>query len=118
MGHFLLEALRANLMTKDQFLQGGAIHPTGPSPAREVHCAEGDLLLVAGDGHCLEQFRAISVIIKGKFLGDTGTWVLLAEDVRHLATPLSADIVGCIETTTVAAGHGPNGCTELVGVHH
>jgi hypothetical protein len=28
------------------------------------------------------------------------------------------NIVGCIETTWVAVGHGPNGSTELAGVHH
>ena len=48
MGHFLPEALGSKLMTKEPFLQGGAIHPTGPS-----HCiaaaleGNGDVLVAA-----------------------------------------------------------------------
>ena len=96
MGHFLSEALRANLVTKEPFLQHGAINPTGPSSSTEVRCLQGDLLLVAGYGHRLEQFRTVGVRVKGAFLGDASILVLLAENVQHPTTCLSADIVGCI----------------------
>ena len=85
-------------MTKEPFLQGGAVNPTGPSPSREVHCLHGDLLLVAGYGHCLKQFCTVGVKVEDAFLGDASIRVLLAEDVQHLKTCLSADILGRIES--------------------
>ena len=112
MSHFLLEALRANLVMKEPFLQGGAINLAGPSTSKEMHCLLQDLLLVAGNGHRLEQFRAIGVSVKGAIL------VLLAEDVEYPRTCLGAGIVGCIENFRVAVGHGPNGSTELARMHH
>ena len=82
MGHFLSEALRANLVTKEPFLQHGAINPTGPSPSTEVRCSQGDLLLVAGYGHHLiEHISTIGIMVKMIFLGDASIQVLLAEDV-------------------------------------
>ncbi len=65
MGHFLSEALRANLVTKEPFLQHGAINPTGPSSSTEVRCSQGDLLLIAGYGHRLvEHVRTVGVVVK------------------------------------------------------
>jgi hypothetical protein len=92
MGHFLSEALRANLVIKEPFLQGGAINPTGLSPSREVRRSQGDLLLVAGNGHHLKQFHTVGVRVEGVFLGDASIRVLLVDDVQHPATCLSADI--------------------------
>jgi hypothetical protein len=109
MGHFLLESLRANLVTKEPFLQHGAINPTGPSPSTEVRCSQGDLLLVAGYGHHLvEHIGTVGVMVEGVFLGDASIRVLLAEDVQHPTTCLSADIIRRIESARVAVGHGPN----------
>ena len=113
-----MEALRANLMTKEPFLQGGAINPTGPNPSREVCCSCGDLFLVAVYGHRLEQFRADGVRVKGALLRDERIRVLLAEDVQQPTTCLSADIVRRIESAWVTVGHGPNRSTELAGVHY
>jgi hypothetical protein len=107
-GHFLSKALRANLMSKKPFLQGGAINPTGRSPSREVCCSQGDLLLIAGYGHHLKQFRTVGVRVEGAFLGDVSIRVILAEDIQHPTTCLSADIVGRIESARVTVGHGPN----------
>jgi hypothetical protein len=109
MGHFLSEALRANLVTKEPFLQHGAINPTGPSSSMEVRCSQGDLLLVAGYGHHLvEHISTVGVVVKMGFLGDASIRVLLAEDVQHPTTCLSADIVGRIESARVVVVHGPN----------
>ena len=100
-------------MTKEPFLQGGAINPTGPSPSREVRCSCGDLLLVAGYGHRLKQFRTVGIKFEGAFLWDASIQVLLAEDIQHPTTCLSADIGRCIESARVAVGHGPNRSAEL-----
>ena len=95
-------------MSKKPFLQGGAINPTGRSPSREVCCSQGDLLLIAGYGHHLKQFRTVGVRVEGAFLGDVSIRVILAEDIQHPTTCLSADIVGRIESARVTVGHGPN----------
>ena len=74
-------------MMEEQFLQGDAINPTGPSSSREVHCLLGDLLLVAGDGHHLKQFHTPGIKVKGAFLVDVRIRVLLAEDVQVWCKP-------------------------------
>jgi hypothetical protein len=72
------------------------------------------LLLVAGYGHHLiEHISTIGIMVKMVFLGDASIRVLLAEDVQHPTTCLSADIVGRIESARVAIGHGPNRRPEL-----
>jgi hypothetical protein len=67
------------------------------------------LLLVAGYGHHLvEHIGTVGVMVEGVFLGDASIRVLLAEDVQHPTTCLSADIIRRIESARVAVGHGPN----------